>query len=130
MKLEDDQFCFACGAKNPIGLNMDFDYSDNEVTIKFTPKKEHQGWNNIIHGGILSTLMDEAMAKLIIHNGDFAVTSRMDTRFLRPANVGEEITITAKIDRHEGKNFYASSKIVNSRRKILASCKGVYAAIS
>ncbi|MFP4496832.1 MAG: PaaI family thioesterase, partial [Vulcanimicrobiota bacterium] len=76
MDLTDDRYCFACGPENPIGLNMKLNYKQNKVTVEFIPKKEHQGWHNMVHGGILFTLMDEAMAKLIIEQGDMVVTSR------------------------------------------------------
>ncbi len=130
MDLTDDRYCFACGPENPIGLNMKLNYKQNKVTVEFIPKKEHQGWHNMVHGGILFTLMDEAMAKLIIEQGDMVVTSRMDTRFLRPARVDEKITITGKIDEKEEKKFKASCKIKNEAGKTLASSKAVYVKVS
>jgi uncharacterized protein (TIGR00369 family) len=128
--LDDDGYCFACGKDNPIGLKMEFLFENDEVTVKFTPKEEHQGWKNVIHGGILATLMDEAMARVIINSGYNVVTSSMDMRFLRPAKSGEEITITGKINRIDGKNIYAVSKILNGNNKTVASSRGTYVKIS
>jgi uncharacterized protein (TIGR00369 family) len=126
MILEDDGFCFACGEKNPIGLKLKFEYDENSVKMRFTPGKEHQGWSNVIHGGILTTLLDEAMAKLIINEGHFAVTSSMEIKFLRPAQVGEELLVYGEIIDIEGRNIHASSKITNSKGKTVATGKGIY----
>ncbi|MCD4784594.1 MAG: PaaI family thioesterase [Candidatus Eremiobacteraeota bacterium] len=126
MKLQDDEYCFACGEKNPIGLKLKFDFPDDIIEFKFTPQKEHQGWADIIHGGILATLMDEAMAQIIIHRGYFGVTSGMEIRFLRPAKVEEELTISGEIKSIEGKKINVISKIVNTKGKTVASSKGVY----
>lgn len=126
MELQDDEYCFACGEKNPIGLKLKFNFPDDKVEFKFTPQKEHQGWTDIIHGGILATLMDEAMAQILIHRGLFGVTSSMEIRFLRPAKTGEELTITGEIKSIEGKKIQIISKIANTRGKTVASSKGVY----
>jgi uncharacterized protein (TIGR00369 family) len=129
MNLNDDGCCFACGKDNPIGLKMEFDFHDDEVTIKFIPKTEHQGWKDVIHGGILVTLMDEAMARLLINAGFNVVTSSMETRFLRPAKPGEELTVTGKIKQVDEKNVYATSKILNTNNKTIASGRGTYVKI-
>jgi len=126
MELQDDGYCFACGEKNPIGLKLKFNFPGDKIEFTFTPKREHQGWTGIIHGGILATLMDEAMAWLIIHKDLFGVTAGMKIRFLRPAKTGEELTITAEIKSIEGGKVQAQSRIVNTRGKTVASSKGVY----
>jgi uncharacterized protein (TIGR00369 family) len=130
MEFQDDNYCFACGKDNPIGLKLKFSFNGEDSTsITFIPNKEHQGWANVVHGGILSSLMDEIMARLIINNIGNVVTSRMDTRFLRPAKVGEELTITGKIEKDEAKFVKASSRIVNSAGKCIAASTGFFAKI-
>lgn len=126
MQLLDDNYCFACGKDNPIGLKMEFQHKDSKSIVKFKCKKEHQGWGDVVHGGILFTLMDEIMARMIIDSGTNVVTSRMEISFLRPVKVGQDITIESKEDRSEGRFVYASSKIVSENKKILAKSKGVY----
>ena len=65
MKLRDEGKCFACGPNNPIGLKLDFQFSGDSYVAKFTPSAQYQGYDGITHGGIVSTLLDEAMAKLV-----------------------------------------------------------------
>ena len=54
--------CFGCGDNNPIGLRLRFAYAGNGVEASFTPSAEHQGFHDVVHGGIISTVLDEAMA--------------------------------------------------------------------
>lgn len=126
MKLDDDGYCFACGKNNDKGLGLEFEYKDNEASCIFIPQKEHQGWRDVIHGGIIATVLDEAMAKLIIKNYSFGVTSNMEIRFLRPAKVGEVLTVTGSVKKADGNKVNAYSVIKNARNKIVASCKANY----
>ena len=59
--------CFACGTANPIGLNLNFYRLDNAVCSDITLGKNHEGWENMVHGGIISTLLDEVMSWSIIY---------------------------------------------------------------
>jgi hypothetical protein len=57
------QYCFACGRQNPIGLQMQFRRDgDDGVHCEYTPRPEGQGFPGVVHGGVLVSLMDEAMA--------------------------------------------------------------------
>ncbi|MCX7954739.1 MAG: PaaI family thioesterase [Bacteroidales bacterium] len=51
--------CFGCCPTNPIGLKLEFEIENNEVVATWNPKKDYEGWVNILHGGIQVTLMDE-----------------------------------------------------------------------
>ena len=78
-RLRDNQRCYVCGKENPAGLGVDFEINREQRTIsaKFTPSDNHQGYEGIVHGGILSTLLDEAMGKLTVSLGIPAVTAEM-----------------------------------------------------
>jgi len=126
MKLIDDGFCFACGPKNPIGLKLDFifDGKTKTITAEFTPRKEHQGYFNIIHGGIIATLLDEAMVKLAIAMDMPAVTAQMDVRLRKALNVGEKITVSAEILKETRKTLDAYAKAVTSDGILAADATG------
>ena len=53
---------FGCGDDNPIGLRLRFTPSGEGVKASFIPSAEHQGFQEVVHGGIISTVLDEAMA--------------------------------------------------------------------
>ena len=92
-----DHACFGCGDQNPIGLHLRFEASADGVAALFTPGAEHQGFENVVHGGIVSTILDEAMAWATAHAGFWAVTGEMCVRFRRPLRVGEPTRVTARV---------------------------------
>lgn len=90
-----DAHCFACGKDNPIGLHLIFRMQDGKYVAVKTLSADYQGYDGIIHGGILTTMMDEAMAAYLNKAvGQKAVTARLNVRYRQPAPVGEELTIT------------------------------------
>ncbi len=126
MELIDDGFCFVCGPRNPIGLKLDFVFDGKAKTIKteFTPRKEHQGYFNIVHGGIIATLLDEAMVKLAIALNMPSVTAQMDVRLRKALKVGEKITISAEILKETRKTLDAYAKDVTSDGILAADATG------
>jgi uncharacterized protein (TIGR00369 family) len=126
MELIDDGFCFVCGPKNPIGLKLDFSFDGQTKTIttEFTPRKEHQGYFNIIHGGIIATLLDEAMVKLAIALDMPSVTAQMDVRLKKALKVGDKITISAEILKETRKTLEAYAKAVTSDGILAADATG------
>lgn len=96
-ELIDDQHCFACGSLNKEGLSVDWKIEGRRTWTEFVAPKKFQGWKDIVHGGILATLLDEAMTRLawIVSGG--ALTAEMTVRFVSPARVGEKIYVEGEI---------------------------------
>lgn len=93
MDFTADQMCFACGRDNPIGLHLTFrDEGDRYVTI-FTALPAHQGYKDIVHGGIIATLLDEIMARYVWVKYGAAATARLEIRYRRPVPTGQPITV-------------------------------------
>ena len=61
-----DEYCFACGRNNPIGLHLDFKFDGDKYIAKKTVPREYQGYKDIVHGGIVTTMLDEAMGGYVI----------------------------------------------------------------
>jgi uncharacterized protein (TIGR00369 family) len=95
IKLEDDNYCFVCGEKNPCGLHLKFSLSKERISAEFVPQKNHQGYKDVVHGGIISTLIDEAMVKVALMQGIPAITAEIKIRFKNPLIVGEKAVIEA-----------------------------------
>jgi len=124
MELVDDHYCFVCGPKNPIGLKLDFRFDGKTISTDFVPQKEHQGYMNIVHGGIISTLLDEVMVKLAIELGMPAVTAQMDIRLKQALKTGAKITVSAEITKDSRKIIEAYAKAVTDDGVIVADAKG------
>lgn len=90
----DDGMCFACGEENPISLNLKFKkIAENKVKADFIPGENYQGYKNIIHGGITSTLLDEAMAYAVGFKEVKAFTAELNIRFRSAIEVGKKVEI-------------------------------------
>ena len=120
MDLRDDGMCFACGPRNPIGLKLNFAFENGRYVTRFTPRPEHQGFVGITHGGILSTVLDEAMARLVYVRGDRAVTVEMQTRLRKSAPTGEELTISGWITSETSRAIECAAEARNPRGELIA----------
>ncbi|WP_233487025.1 MULTISPECIES: PaaI family thioesterase [unclassified Halanaerobium] len=95
MPQREDKMCFACGEENPISLGLKFKKIDkNTVEAEFVPGKLYQGYDGIMHGGLVSTLLDEAMAYAVGARGVSAFTAEIKVRFKKAVKIGEKIKIT------------------------------------
>ena len=90
--------CFACGTQNPHGLHVHFSRTElGEASATWIPGPFHEGWPGIVHGGVIATILDEAMAYALWFNSYRAVTVRMETRFRRSVAAGEEVIVVARV---------------------------------
>ncbi|MCZ6677182.1 MAG: PaaI family thioesterase [Candidatus Poribacteria bacterium] len=98
MRVGNNNRCFACGQGNPFGLQVHPDIAPDgsQVIIECTPPDHFQGWADVVHGGILSTLLDEAITYVGIASFDSpAVTVQLEVRFKKPAHTGDRLIVAA-----------------------------------
>jgi beta-phosphoglucomutase family hydrolase len=95
-----ESLCFGCGQNNPLGLKLSFEWDGKKARAEFTPTKFYQGWPGVVHGGIISTLLDEAMAYAARFEGVNCFTSRIQVNFRRPALIDQPLIITAWVTRN------------------------------
>lgn len=104
--------CYVCGSDNPKGLHIAFHPDGPDACrAEYTARPEHVGWPDMIHGGLLFTLMDEAAAWALVYAGLHGVTARGDFRFVAPAKVGMPLVITARVVSRRGKVVQARSEV-------------------
>lgn len=118
--------CFACGAANPIGLGLRFSEEGGRVLAEFTPLPWHQGYDGVIHGGLLATMLDEAMAHALLARGLAGVTARMTVRYRAPVKVGERISIQGWITGNRGRLIETEAAIYTGER-LSVEARGVFA---
>ena len=117
MGIENNNRCFVCGKKNPYGLQVEPEVIDSgaAVFIECTPPEHMQGWANILHGGIISTLLDEAITHIGIGTYDGpAVTAQLEVRFRKPAPTGVKLFVSAE-------RIKASRRIIEARAEVKLS---------
>lgn len=95
---EDDQHCFLCGSLNPSGLQLKFEPGpEGSLQARWRSEKRFQGYAGVLHGGIISSVLDEVMINLPWKLHDAPVTTaELNVRFLKPAPVGALLTFTAR----------------------------------
>jgi acyl-coenzyme A thioesterase PaaI-like protein len=104
--LVDDNYCFGCGANNPIGLRLKFEHNQltGEYSTVYVPAIEHQGWVGRVHGGLLALVFDEVLSRVALTTlGMHWVTAELTTRMILPAMIGEPLLVRARIDSHRSR---------------------------
>ena len=125
MKFETYGNCFVCGEKNPGGLRLSFEIDKERQTLKttFVASPVFQGWDGIVHGGIISTLLDEAMAKLSYDLGYNTVTASLEIRFRKPAPILEPLLVYGEISEVSKRLVRAKARVAREDGTILAEGK-------
>jgi acyl-coenzyme A thioesterase PaaI-like protein len=108
---ERNEWCFACGPKNPFGLKLSFREQDDTYISEFTGQPQHQGYDGIMHGGIVSTLLDEIMARYLYAKGMNAVTARLEVRYNKPTPIGVPLLIKGRITKSKGRLYETEGTI-------------------
>jgi acyl-coenzyme A thioesterase PaaI-like protein len=96
--------CFVCGRKNPIGLKMRFyTNADGCVYADYTPRPEHQSYPGVMHGGLITAMLDELIGRTAIASNLWCMTAKLEVRFKKPVLIGASLklkgTITKKTSR-------------------------------
>ena len=119
-----DHGCFGCGDRNPIGLKLRFTRIEGGVRAEFTPVLAHEGYVHLTHGGIIATLLDEAMSWAVIDSGRLAVTARMEVQYRRPVPVGEPLAVIGLVERDRGRLVETRGELRDPGGDLLASSTG------
>ena len=125
--------CFVCGPKNPFGLQVNIEIVDAgaSVRIQCTPPEHLQGWENILHGGILSTLLDEAITYVGIGTFDqHAVTAQLEVRFRNPAPTGVKLLVRAERTKVSKRLVEAKAEVTLSDGTLIATGTGKVVPVS
>jgi uncharacterized protein (TIGR00369 family) len=116
-----DNPCFVCSHTNPVGLHVQFELHGSSIHAQWTPREEHQGWQGVVHGGVLAALMDEAMAYTLFTQGCMGMTGRMEIRYRSPAHAGELLSVKAHCVRETRKIADIEAEISADGRPVAAA---------
>jgi uncharacterized protein (TIGR00369 family) len=120
--------CFGCSQKNPIGLKLQFEESDDFLHASWKPNEVYQGYMNILHGGIIAALLDEIGAWCVsVKIGTAGVTSEMTTKYLSPVFINKgTITLRASIAGKTQKNAVINCFLYDGQSKLCAEAVASY----
>jgi uncharacterized protein (TIGR00369 family) len=118
--------CFGCGGANDGGMKLTFE-QDNEkrrITGRFVLGENYQGGGGMAHGGIIATLLDEAMGKVCRFRETRAVTAELTVQYLKPVSVNAEILVEGWEIEQKGRNLFHAGEIRNLAGEVLARGTG------
>jgi len=132
--------CFVCGDENEIGLHVKF-YSENgKVKAEYVASDKFQGYKEILHGGIISVLLDEVMIKAVLAKGILAVTAEIFVEFKQPVRTGEKLFLEGEIvsarggsaygGEDKGKIFLTQGKVTKADNTLVALGSGKYVKVN
>jgi len=121
-------FCFGCSPENIQGLKMEFFKDGDRITSIWDPAGHFQGFQNILHGGIQSTLMDEIASWVVfVQLGTAGVTSRLTTTFRKPVQIDHgEITLHAWLSEMKRNIAVIEVQLFDGREVLCAECIAEY----
>jgi len=124
----DYEGCYVCGKKNENGLQLDFQYDNrrNEVYTFYTFKQFMQGYDSIVHGGFISMLLDEVMAKACLQKNIIAVTAKFEIRFKKPVYVNEKMEFRGSIAEIKGKKIRTVSVCTGNDGDVSAEATALF----
>lgn len=96
--IRDDNYCFVCGKDNPLGLKLEIKVSEEGALVEdYVIKKEYEGYSGIVHGGILSSILDEIQVYAARGKGYKTVTAKLSVRFVKPVKIGVPIHVKGRV---------------------------------
>jgi len=121
--------CLVCGRGNPVGLHLSLfvETDDGEIRTQFTPGPEHIGFEGILHGGVLATVLDEAMVWAAIWSCRQAcVAGELNVRFRKSAVVGETMHCTARVTASRSRLIETTGDLKTAAGQVIATGSGKY----
>ena len=125
-------FCFGCGGANPNSMRLKFvpDETGRQFLCHFRLSKRYTGPPGYCHGGIIATILDEAMSKLNRLFDAPAPTSRMTVEYLRPVPLNRPLEVRSKNVSKRGRRLTHTAEILDEKGTVLARSRGVFVIVS
>ncbi len=123
-----DKDCFGCGSENHSGLHMTFETNGEQIRTKITVPPQFRGWSKLVHGGVISTILDETMSWAAIYlSKKFILTKQMTIQFHRPMYVGSSFFGIGYIKEKIGeRKAIVNGEIFDDQGKLCASSVGEF----
>jgi acyl-coenzyme A thioesterase PaaI-like protein len=127
-ELPHTRSCFVCGEANPLGLKLRFETDGRQVRTRFVPRPEHAGFNHVVHGGLISTLLDEIMVwACAVQTKRFGFCAELNVRFVSPLRPGQAAIATAELAANRrGKIFETKGELRSESGAVVATATGKY----
>jgi uncharacterized protein (TIGR00369 family) len=124
-------YCFVCGMDNPEGMRLKFVLDEERRTFvcHFRLGKRYTGPPGHCHGGIIATILDDAMGKVNKLHHVVALTREMTVEYLKPVPLHKPLRVEGREIKKLGRTHINSAEILNEKNEVLARSKGIFIAI-
>jgi acyl-coenzyme A thioesterase PaaI-like protein len=124
--MEPSAGCFVCDRDNSQGLGIRF-YTDGQAAYgEYTPPQVYQGYDGVVHGGILATLLDEVMAKGLAVHGIDGVTGKLEIRFRKPVPTGVKLLLKGWVKSQRRASFVVAGEIRGENGETMVEAEGIF----
>jgi uncharacterized protein (TIGR00369 family) len=126
-EFNDNGRCFVCGPGNAEGLRLEFrmDKDRGEAEAKVIFPERYQGWEGVVHGGLLATVLDEAMIKAAWGKGLRCVSGEITVRYAKPARTAVTYRLVGRVTgEKKDKMVFAESEILDGAGETVARATG------
>ena len=107
--------CFVCGRENPVGLRVSFRLENDVCKAEFTPDERHQGYQGVMHGGLLFSLLDDVMANWLWLQGNACFTARAEVRYRAPVPLYRPLALEGRLRRARGRLYEMEGLILDQQ---------------
>ena len=119
--------CFGKSETSPINKQLSLYADGKAIYTQFQPLERHIGWGNILHGGILTTILDEMLGwEAVLLAKMVCVTKNIEVQFHHPAQFDDTYTITAQYLQHTQTEITVEGEVYNSGNMLITSATGVF----
>lgn len=123
--------CFVCGepSDNPRSLGLDIFWNEEErrTEIPIEPDSTWCGYEGVVHGGIIASVFDDAMAWAVRReHGTWAVTGEMSLRYLRPVQAGRRYVVEGRVERSSGRRVTTAASMRDDRGRRVAEGSALF----
>ena len=125
-------YCFACGKNNPDGMHLRFIYDEEgkRFVCRFRLSRRYMGPPGHAHGGIIATILDEAMGKVNKIHNVVALTSQITVEYLKPVPLGKPLRVESREFSVRGRRHINTAEILDARGQVLARGRGTFIAVN
>ena len=128
-RINSTKMCFGCGSENPVGLHLDIESGGGLAASEWTVTENYVGWDNMLHGGILSLIADEVMGHVVDLKREKIVTAHLEVDFIVPIRLGDTLRCEAKVC-STGHRSVRTEALITVNGKTAAKSTGVYVNIA
>jgi uncharacterized protein (TIGR00369 family) len=122
----NSRHCFVCGLENNYGLKLRFlETGPGEVTAEYTVPEQFQGYPGVVHGGIVTAMLDEVTGRAHINSEHtrFMFTAKIEIRFRKNVPVGKPLRIVGQVEKSKSRMASSTGKIYGPEGDVLAEAK-------